>query len=159
MPRPAYQGQVPAGCPLTNRQFEVMSLFARGRTDRQVMAELCLTQSAVKQHAQRAYGALGAAGRGRKAALEVMKAAGWLDAPARSKPVIPDPELTAVQAAYCYCFVRLCSERSSRAAALVTVAFGLLAGAQGFQPRRPRRVSDIDELLLNMARALARPIP
>lgn len=156
----ANRSTVPAGCPLSDREFEMMRLLARGATYKEMGLKMGISTSGVRSLAHTAFDRLGVGGgRGAAAAVVMMKDSGWIGASPRT-PQLPDDSriVTPVQLAYCSCFVALCQQRTPRAAAIVTVAFGLLSAVHGVQATAPRRVPDIDELLLRLARGLARPI-
>lgn len=153
-----HAGGVPEGCPLSRRQYQVMCGLAAGRTYLEIARGLGISHSTVREHAHVAFRHLGVTGRGASCAVVAMKDSGWLGAKPRRPQEPPDPHLTPVQLAYAACFAALCRERTSRAAAIVTVAFGLLTAVHAL-PSRPRQPPDIDELLLRLARGVTRPIP
>lgn len=152
-----FQTNVPEGCPLTNCEYEILVLLSAGLSMKQVAARRQCHRSTVNSLMSNAYKRLGVHG-GQTQAVVLMKDSGWLGALPRRPQDPPDPSVTPVQLAYAACFVRLCRERTSRAAALVTVAYGLLVADRAWAPSRPRRPPDIDALLLRMARGLQRPI-
>lgn len=154
--RPSHRIRVPAGCPLTNREYELLVLLSTGATYKEAARAMSIAPTTVASTARTAYAALGVVGRGVGPAIVVMKDAGWLGAPPRQPPRA-DRAVTPVQLAYAYAFSRLCRERTPRAAAIVTIAYGLLRADHGL-PARARTVPDIDALLLRMARALQRPV-
>lgn len=101
----------------------------------------------------------------------LMKDSGWLGATPRQpyprRKVMTAEEYryarslevtTPPQIAYTYAFVRLCRERTTRAAWIVSLAFELLYADRGLVVSGSRSNPDIDELLLRMARGLVRPI-
>jgi DNA-binding CsgD family transcriptional regulator len=149
----AARSRVPAGCPLTNTQYEMISLIARGKSIKQVAQIRGCTDRNVAALLGQASRRLGVSGS--QAAVVKMMSSGWLEASARSPEdgVVPPVALT-----YSCCFVRLCRERSSRAAAILTLAYGLLSAMHDL-PRRRREPPDIDEWLLWLARCVVRPIP
>lgn len=150
---------------MSNQQFRVMTLVARGMTCREVSEVMALDASSVRGHMSGAYQKLGVTGRGAMAAIVVMKDSGWLGAFPRPPQRYDDSrDVTPAQLAYNYCFVAMCQERTPRAAAIVTFAYAMLAGVYRIpvenSKTRPlgRRPADIDELLLRLARGLRRPI-
>lgn len=145
---------VPAGCPLTNRQYEVMTFFAQGVTGKQIARKLGIKYTTVQSHAHNAYDALGLSGMGGKGpAIVMMKDSGWIGAMPR-----PGSRLTAIQHVYCVLWDRATSTRTPRDVALLDVAGDLLLGEHRLNPDRPHARPDIDTLLLRMALALTRPI-
>lgn len=150
---------VPAGCPLTDREYEFLCHLSRGLTYKEAAREMGVAPSTLTSLAHTAYGRLGLQARGITTAVVLMKDSGWLGAPTRPPQLVDDSrDVTAVQLAYASCFVRLCRERTPHAAALVTVAFCLLSAVHGLEASGKRRVPDIDALLLSLARRLRRPI-
>jgi DNA-binding CsgD family transcriptional regulator len=155
--QPSHYASVPAGCPLTSRQFEVATLLAAGATYKEIALRLGITPSTVTSHAHMIYHRLGIIGRGAAPAAVRMKDSGWLGAPPRAPRLVDDP-LTPTQRAYVHHWDRLASERTPRAAALVEVASIMLLGDHRLAPDRPPARPDIDTLLLRIARGVTRPI-
>lgn len=54
---------------LTAREIEVLTLIARGYTNRHIAAELCISVSTVNSHVQNIYTALGAVNRSHAVAI------------------------------------------------------------------------------------------
>ncbi len=149
----------PAGCPLTPRQFQVMSRLAAGETYGETAHDLGLSYSTVDTHAHNAYRRLGILGRGRAAAVVVMKDSGWLGAPPRRPHDDDDSrDVTGAQQAYVDLFVRLCERRRHRDALKLAVAYELLIRGECSRAPPVAGRPDIDELLLRMARGLRRRI-
>lgn len=72
---------VPPGCPLSQRQYECMTLLAEGLTQRQVGAVLGICRDTVKNHVLQAQWVLGA--HNQQASIALFVKAGWFDPPSR----------------------------------------------------------------------------
>jgi hypothetical protein len=161
-PYPGCATTVPAGCPLTARQFEVLTLVSQGMLYKQIGRELGIKAGSVASHVNGALLNLGLVGAGgARAAIVKMKDSGWLGALPREPQQRDDSrDVTPQQRAYNAEFVRLCREREPLAEATTAVASKLVSvdAAEPFarrDARAPRR-PDIDTLLLRMAIALSR---
>jgi DNA-binding CsgD family transcriptional regulator len=111
----AARTKVPAGCPLTRRQFEVLSLLAAGQADAQIAASLHI--SGIGTHLYNAARKLGVVGRTQ--ALGVMYAAGWLDPVATE---FGDERSSPAQSLYLRSFEKLLALRHTDSAALYFAA-------------------------------------
>lgn len=157
-PKYAECDEVPAGCPLSNAEYRVISTIARGLTYKEAARELGISKSTIRSHMARIFEAFGLTARGQTAAVVLMKDMGWLGAPPREPPA-SDPPVPVPHLAYCIAFTRLVLDRTREAEQMVTLAFMLMCMHSGFRPVRERRTPDIDALLLRMARGCQRPIP
>ncbi len=155
--RCAKTDRVPAGCPLSNAENDVMHAIARGLAYKQVAAELGISVSTVRSHVTRALDALAVTSRSATAAVVVMKDMGWVGAPPRL-PDPPLPPLPPTHLAYAWAFTRLVLERTVLCENMVTAAFMLLCLDTGFRPAGRRNVPDIDALLLRIGRGLCRSV-
>lgn len=68
---------VPAGCPLSKRQWQVLSELARGRTTATIAERMGLHVGTVLSHLHYAYPRIGASTRSQ--AIAIVHEAGWLD--------------------------------------------------------------------------------
>ncbi len=152
--------RVPEGCPLANREYDVVCLLAEGLSQKEVAHRLGIARSTVSTTLGHARSRFGLGPCRTLALVVILKDSGWLGAPPRPprQGREPDDGCTPPQLAYAYAFVRLCRERTPRAVLIVTVAYMLLCADRGWTPSRPRRNPDIDALLLRMARGLSRPV-
>ncbi len=147
--------KVPAGCPLSLRQFQILTLQASGLTGKQIARALGVSHSVVRTHASRAHGILGISSASQ--AVVLMKDSGWLGSPPRRSQEDDDSRVvTPVQAAYADRFTELVRRRGSREEAMVTLAAGLHSATHN-HPRGPRRRPDIEEWLLRMALKMRSP--
>lgn len=151
--------QVPAGCPLTDRQFEAMAHLAMGMTRKEAARAMGVTVDCVHTHVSDAVSRLDIVGRGTTAAVVLMKDSGWLGAPPRrpARQTDDGDDVTPAQRAYNAEFVRLCKERSPLGETTTAVAAKLVSvdASEPFarrDARAPHR-PDIDTLLLRMALA------
>lgn len=155
---PHARDRVPAGCPLTNGQYETLALVAEGLSLKEIALRRSCSTSTVQSTLTNTYAVLGAAGRGQTTAVVVMKDSGWLGAPPREPQQRDDSrDVTPTQRAYNEWFVRLCRSpgelgeaATATAAKLMSVdAAAPFASRDARAPHRP----DIDTLLLRMALA------
>ncbi len=136
-----------------------MSRLAAGETYGEMAHDLGLSYGTVGTHAHNAYRRLGILGRGRAAAVVVMKDSGWLGAPPRRPHDDDDSrDVTSQQQAYSDLFVRLCQRRRRRDAVKLAVAYELLIRGECSSAPPVAGRPDIDALLLRMAHGLLRPI-
>lgn len=82
--------KVPAGCPLTPREFEVLQLYADGLRNEEIASELNLSLSTIRTHTQRMYRKLGC--KNRTQAVAGAGRLGWIGwIPSAQQPAAPAP--------------------------------------------------------------------
>ncbi len=145
----AWRTEVPDGCPLTNTEFETMTLVAAGKSVKEIALHLGRTGSTARSHIYTACQRLGVPTRVQ--AVIVMKDSGWLGAPPR-RPNEPDPPLTHGQMLYLSAFDLLLKNRTREAEAAVTICFAAMCWEADVRPQR--RPCDVDGWLLSMGRRL-----
>ncbi len=155
--RPRPNDRVPQGCPLSNREYEVLQGVAKGLSYKQIAGELHMSAQTARSHASNSFSALELSNRKAPAAIIAMQRRGWLDAPPRLR-LAPDPQLPATHLAYTWAFTRLVLERTVLCENMVTLAFMLLCLETGVRPEGKRNVPDIDALLMRIGRGASRPV-
>jgi DNA-binding CsgD family transcriptional regulator len=148
--RRATAGSVPAGCPLTARQFEMATLLTRGLTRDQIAAQLGVSCSTVRTILHQAYVRLGVANGAQ--AVAVFAARGWLD----GVPPLPDRDQRTDRFARVYLdafdsYLRTGSDRARRAMDIALLGARHDRNVPHTPPRRPA-IDPIDRLLAAIAR-------
>lgn len=154
----AQRDKVPPGCPLSNREYEVMQYVSRGYTYKEIASELQLGVSTIRSHMHRIFVALDVVGRGQNAAVVLMKDMGWFGTVPTEQKSTTEDALSPHELVYCIAFTRLVLERTPHCTHMVTLAYMSLCMNRNWKPARRRSTPDIDEWLLRMARGLMRPI-
>jgi len=141
--------RVPAGCPLSSRQWQVLELLARGRSQKQIALRLGITAQGVRSVLHLAYKALGVCGG--PAAIALSYSAGWMDPVDTSWG---DGRLTAAQHLYLRAFDKFMAARhvedaQERARAemrhhlgSLRIEHGIAAPAVAHDRRRPDEAMD-----------------
>lgn len=131
---------VPAGCPLTARQFEVMRLICEGLTYREIAQRIDRSVSAVRSRCVGAMTRLGV--RESRQAVVVFMRHGWhTGVPA--EPVYARGPITPWQAAYLHEFDRHLAGESDARARMSLALMGL-----GVRPRADRETARVPDRLL-----------
>lgn len=163
----ARRSSSPPGCPLTDRQHEILLALLRGGTGKQVARELGITPSAVRSHTHYAYRRLGVADV--KQAMAVMLREGWVEVDGiladyegarystddqgkkHTDNWLPSP----AQRLYLDAFDRLLQERTDEAAACFDAYFTSLCCERRIADRR-RGARHVDAMLTKLVRVLTR---
>lgn len=83
--------EVPAGCPLTPREFQVLQLYADGLRNEEIAISLGLSLSTIRTHTQRMYRKLGC--KNRTQAVAGAGRLGWIGwIPSVQQPAAPASE-------------------------------------------------------------------
>ncbi len=142
-------GTVPDGCPLTNTEFYVLSLLAKGLSTAEIVRTTGRARSTISHQCHTACKRLGV--HSRLEAIVVMKDSGWLGAMPR-RANVQDPPLSHGQMLYLKAFDLLLRDRSREAEAAVTICFAAMCWEAGARPKR--RCAGVDGWLLSMAQRL-----
>ncbi len=145
----AHHARVPDGCPLTNAEYEVMSMYAQGQFTSEICFATGRASSTVRGRVNSANRRLGTTSRTQS--LMLMKDSGWLGAPPR-RPNEQDPPLSHSQMLYLKAFDVWLRDRSSEAQAALTICFAAMCWESNARP--VRRPVDTDDWLLSMGRRL-----